>query len=141
MVDISPIWQRLRRDLGGLAQLANTDGERLTLALEPALRLRLLEAISAAAAEIEGQLPGLSIKTSLTDDGVAFEVQTTGAQEVAGELDARITLRLPEELKLRIETAAARSGLSLNTWLVRELTRSTTTELTIGKTLRGRGSA
>jgi predicted HicB family RNase H-like nuclease len=37
---------------------------------------------------------------------------------------ARITLRLPESLKQRIESAAAREGASVNTWLVQALQRS-----------------
>jgi hypothetical protein len=32
---------------------------------------------------------------------------------------SRTTLRLPDHLKLRIEEAAAREGLSVNSWLVR----------------------
>jgi hypothetical protein len=35
-----------------------------------------------------------------------------------GEAVARITLRLPEALKVRAEALAARRGQSLNTWLV-----------------------
>jgi predicted HicB family RNase H-like nuclease len=40
-------------------------------------------------------------------------------------LNARITLRLPEGLKRELEAGAAREGVSLNTWLVRALSRST----------------
>ena len=36
---------------------------------------------------------------------------------------ARITLRLPEQLKARVEDAAGREGFSVNTWLVRAVTR------------------
>ncbi|MEU6426543.1 toxin-antitoxin system HicB family antitoxin [Microbispora sp. NPDC046973] len=32
---------------------------------------------------------------------------------------ARVTLRLPEHLKVRVEEAAARQGISVNAWLVR----------------------
>jgi hypothetical protein len=32
---------------------------------------------------------------------------------------ARMTLRLPEHLKVRVEEAAGRQGISVNTWLVR----------------------
>jgi len=32
-----------------------------------------------------------------------------------------LTLRLPERLKTEIEAAAAREGVSVNTWLVRAL--------------------
>jgi predicted HicB family RNase H-like nuclease len=36
---------------------------------------------------------------------------------------ARITLRLPEALKGSVEAAAAREGVSVNTWIVRALSR------------------
>ena len=36
---------------------------------------------------------------------------------------ARITLRLPEQLKTRIEDAAGREGFSVNAWLVRAVSR------------------
>ena len=42
---------------------------------------------------------------------------------IAGEGDdggvARINLRLPEHLKARVDEAATRDGLSVNSWLVR----------------------
>ena len=37
---------------------------------------------------------------------------------------ARITLRIPEQLKTRAEAAAAAEGVSLNTWLVRATSRA-----------------
>jgi hypothetical protein len=37
--------------------------------------------------------------------------------------DARITLRLSEGLKVRLEAAANAGGVSVNTWLVQTLTR------------------
>jgi predicted HicB family RNase H-like nuclease len=39
-------------------------------------------------------------------------------------MTARISLRLPESLKTAIDAAAAREGVSANTWLVRELKRA-----------------
>jgi hypothetical protein len=33
----------------------------------------------------------------------------------------RTTLRLPDELKSRVEAAAAHAGVSVNTWLVRTI--------------------
>jgi predicted HicB family RNase H-like nuclease len=47
------------------------------------------------------------------------------ADEAAADedLSSRITLRLPESVKARIETAAARQNVSLNTWLVRAAAR------------------
>jgi predicted HicB family RNase H-like nuclease len=51
----------------------------------------------------------------------AGEAPAAGGEEAA---TARITLRLPEALKASVEAAAAREGLSVNTWLVRALSRS-----------------
>ena len=60
--------------------------------------------------------------------GQVFEHEASGPsafprQEAASEGDedstARITLRLPEQLKLQMEAAANREGLSVNAWLVR----------------------
>ena len=39
-------------------------------------------------------------------------------------MTARISLRLPEALKTAIDAAAAREGLSANTWLIQELKRA-----------------
>ena len=45
-------------------------------------------------------------------------------------LTARITLRLPENLKATIELVAGREGMSINTWLVRALARAVSTPST-----------
>ena len=37
---------------------------------------------------------------------------------------ARLTLRLPESLKTRIDAAAAGEGMSVNTWVVRMIIRA-----------------
>ncbi len=37
---------------------------------------------------------------------------------------ARISLRLPEALKMQVDEAARRQGVSVNTWLVREISRA-----------------
>lgn len=42
-----------------------------------------------------------------------------GAFDPASAATTRTTLRLPDELKARAEAAAAREGVSVNTWLVR----------------------
>jgi len=40
---------------------------------------------------------------------------------------SRITLRLPDHLKPRVEEAASQSGLSVNAWLVRVVSAALTT--------------
>jgi hypothetical protein len=54
----------------------------------------------------EHPAPSLPVDEPISDDGST----------------ARISLRLPDVLKSRAETAAAASGSSLNTWLVRAVT-------------------
>ncbi|TFV89936.1 toxin-antitoxin system HicB family antitoxin [Blastococcus sp. CT_GayMR16] len=52
---------------------------------------------------------------------------------------ARITLRIPEQLKSRVEDAAAREGFSVNTWLTRAVTRGLEPGDAGGSTDRRRG--
>jgi len=40
------------------------------------------------------------------------------------DLSARITLRLPETLKSIVDAAAQEAGMSANTWLLQQITRS-----------------
>jgi hypothetical protein len=52
---------------------------------------------------------------------------------------ARLNLRLPESLKVKVEEAARREGLSLNTWLVRAAAAAV--EGTQGSTIRRSGGS
>ena len=60
-MDITPFLESLRTDLANAAQVAGPDAqaaaERMTLSLEPAMRLALLDALTQAAAEISAELP------------------------------------------------------------------------------------
>jgi hypothetical protein len=136
-MDITPHVDALRQDLTRAAEVGGIEvevaAERLLGALDPAMRLTLMDLLSQAAAEISEQLPGVAIDVRLKGREPEFAV--TGAPlEPAHEaapsppeepLDtdadegvARITLRLPEALKTRAEALAASRGQSLNTWLV-----------------------
>jgi hypothetical protein len=133
-MDITGLIDSMRQDLTRASALGGEEGraaaERLALALEPALRLTLIEALAQAAAEISEAIPGVVIDVTLRSREPAFLVSGTPAAEPPGaafesafETDddeqlARITLRLPEALKGRAEALAARRGQSLNTWLV-----------------------
>lgn len=108
---------------------------RLVAPLDAALRLTLLNALSAAADEITSELAPGSVELRLRHGEPNFVVTAapeagppTAAQDVAPSVvpaDAddgamtRINLRLPETLKSRAEAAAGKEGLSLNAWLVR----------------------
>jgi hypothetical protein len=102
----------------------------LGTAAAPAVRLAVLNALSAAADEITAALldhPGSpTVSIRLDDDEVHINVQTTAepappaeGRADDGDASARISLRLSEALKGDIDRAAARDGVSVNTWLVR----------------------
>jgi hypothetical protein len=143
-MDITPYVEGLRRDLLAAAEAAGPEArqvaERLSYALDPAARLALMEAISQAAAEITTELPDGSVEVRLDGRDLDFRVEApapparTAVEEPGDPEDegtlARITLRIPESVKARAEEFAARSGASLNTWLV-NLVRQATREGTI----------
>jgi hypothetical protein len=130
-MDITPLIETLRQDLTRSAEVGDetvrSAAERLLLALDPALRLTLMDALSQAAAEIGALVPGVAIDVRLNGREPVFVVDGAPAAAAPqeepfdayeGEAVARITLRLPEALKVRAEAQAARRGQSLNTWLV-----------------------
>jgi hypothetical protein len=138
-MDLMPYVARLQRDLAVAAAAGGDDArelaERLAAPLEAATRLVLLDALSAAAGEITSDLAPGSVDLRLrggdpefvvtpaaqADDSMAAPLDVNMAP--SSELDeggtARFSLRLPEQLKPRVETAAAQAGLSVNAWLVR----------------------
>ncbi|MET8157782.1 hypothetical protein ABZT47_15500 [Sphaerisporangium sp. NPDC005289] len=138
-MDLAPYVDHLRRELavaaGAGGEEARALAERLAAALESAARLALLEALSAAADEITQDLAPGSVEVRLRGRDPAFVVTsppTTPAYEderpsapPPPEVDdggtSRISLRVPEHLKPRIDEAAARDGLSVNAWLVRAI--------------------
>ena len=130
----------LRQHLAIAAEVGSEESraiaERLTAPLETATRLVLLEALSAAADEITREMAPSAVEVRLrsgdpefvvtlapTDN--AFEVMPSMAPPVVPTAEgeeggtARLNLRLPESLKLRIDEASRSEGLSLNAWLVR----------------------
>lgn len=128
-MDINHLVEALSQDLARAAEVGGDDAraaaERLLLALDPALRLTLMDALSQAAAEIGEALPGVAIDVRLKGREPVFVVEGTpraGPEdepfETNDEAVMRITLRLPEALKSRAEALAAGRGQSLNTWLV-----------------------
>ena len=124
--------QALREGLARVAAVGDEStaraAELLAVALESAVGRRLLEALGEAALELSGQLEEGHVEVRFAGgDPELVLVRDEGAApaEPADEaFAARISLRLPESLKGRLETAAARDGVSLNTWLVQALTRA-----------------
>lgn len=132
----------LRRELTIAAEVGGEDARalanRLLPPLDAAVRLTLLEALSAAAEEISAELAPGAVDVRLRGGTAAFVVTPPPASappDAAGAVpgpvevrlpvaegdDAmvRINLRLPANLKALIEDAAAIGGLSVNAWIVR----------------------
>ena len=145
-MDITPYVDSLRRDLAAAAEAGGAEAkaaaERLALALDPAVRLALMDALSQAAAEITSELPAGSVDVRLRGREPEFVVDVPTmplappappapplppeSEEVDEDGSvARITLRIPESLKAKAEEMAAKSGHSLNTWLVNTIRTAT----------------
>jgi hypothetical protein len=149
-MDITPYVESLRQDLAAAAEAGGTEAreaaERLALALDPAVRLVLMDALSQAAAEITAELPSGSVEVRLRGREPQLVVDVprfpepptaptppvpptppgapTDEDEEEGTI-ARITLRIPEAVKYRAEEMAAKSGHSLNGWIVNVLRNAT----------------
>jgi HicB family len=138
-MELSDYVEKLRGELASITRFAGEDvaraAELLAETLDSSVRLILLDVLSAAAADITARLDDTVVEIRLADGEPAFVVTTAPpegeydepAATAAAEGDpgtARLTLRLPESLKARVEAAAARDGVSVNTWLVRAAGRS-----------------
>jgi hypothetical protein len=153
-MDLTPYVEKLRRDLAVAAEAAGDEAqalaERLTAPLESAIRLTLLDALSAAADEITSELAPGSVELRLRGGEPEFAVTPAPADEphepdayVPPEGDegavARINLRLPEQLKAGVEQAAGRERLSVNAWLVRAVAAALAREDPAGRPPRRGG--
>jgi hypothetical protein len=122
-------------------EAARALARRLVAPLDAAVRLSLLDALTAAAEEITCELAPGSVEVRLRGRDPEFVVTTPTepagddrAEGTATAVDvsaaagtpvgdeggmARVNLRMPDHLKSRIDRAAAGQGLSVNAWLVR----------------------
>ena len=141
-MDLQPYVDAVRHELNMAAAPAGADAQnladRLSAPLESAIRLALLEALSAAAEEITRELAPRSVEVRLRGRDPEFIVSAPldeDPTEYVADVDNgdkvfiaqydddggtwRVTLRLPEGLREAVEAAARREGASLNSWLVR----------------------
>lgn len=141
-MDLAPYVDYLGRELATAAEAGGDEArelaERLAGTIESAVRLTLLEALSAAADEITHDLAPGSVEVRLRGRDPNFVVTPPPSEPAyaaaapepepmpdagpAGTDDAataRINFRLPEQLKASIEEAAAKEGRSVNAWLGR----------------------
>ena len=132
-MQMSQFIEGLQEDLQELAAIGGEDlmrtAQQLGGAIKQSARLRVIDALTQAALELSEQLPNghVDVRVAGQDPEFVFvpeaEEEPTAPPVTEGD-HARITLRLPESLKVSIEKAAAQDGVSVNTWLVRALTRA-----------------
>jgi hypothetical protein len=139
-MELSEYVAGLRAELESVSQIGGEEAARAAVliahGLEPAVRLTLLDVLSAAAAEITSRLDGTVVEVRLAGGEPSFVIQHTeppapaepfsspGADENEDSGVARVTLRLSENLKSRIEGAAAEESTSVNSWLVQAARRA-----------------
>jgi predicted DNA binding CopG/RHH family protein len=130
-MQIDGLIQALREDLLKVAALGDENTSRaaelLSVAIESSLGRRIQDALAEAALELNEQLDSSRVELRVAGHDLQLVlVREDGTlPEPADEaFSARITLRLPESLKQRVESAAAREGASVNTWLVQALQRA-----------------
>jgi hypothetical protein len=146
-MDLQPYVENVQRQLEAAAQTGGEEAralaERLVAPLDSAIRLALQDALAVAAEEITVDLAPGSVELRLRGRDIEFVVAPPAAEASAvtdvttqpwmprpgaASADAddsdeggmsRINLRLPEQLKARVEQAAGSEALSVNAWLVR----------------------
>jgi hypothetical protein len=123
--------QALREDLVRVAALGDETTSRaadiLSVALEASLGRQIQDVLAEAALELNAQLDEAHVEVRIAGrDPELVLVREDGSlpEHVDEAFSARITLRLPESLKQRVESAAARENASVNTWLVQALQRA-----------------
>jgi hypothetical protein len=128
---------------------------RIAEVLGRSIPSRILDLLSEVAAEVSAELPDgrLEIRVAGDDVDLAYvDDAPARADSPAGDGDgerdrdmsARITLRLSESLKARVEGGAAREGISVNAFIVRTLEHGAAgghqRKSYVGNRLRGYGT-
>jgi len=145
----TPYVDALLADLEAMASLGDeavaNAAQRLSQTLRASAGMRLLDLLGEAALEISAQLPSGHVEVRLAGQEPSLvyvdEEPAAAAPSASGDdaASARITLRLSESLKLNVELAATREGVSVNTWIVRALGRAASAPATrrVGRRLTG----
>src|SRR5215212_1313847 len=137
-MDLSPYLESVRAGVANASSLADEQtqkvAERLGTAIDSSTRLALIQALSDAAGSISAELAPSSVELRMvgTDPEFVVNVQSGEAEptllmpepereseRAEEEPVARITLRLPQSVKGRVDEMASSEGISTNAWLIR----------------------
>jgi len=140
-MELSPYIESVRAGVVNASSLADEQtqhvAQRLGTAIESSTRLALIQALSDAAGSISAELAPSSVELRMVGQDPEFVVslQTGEAEptllmpepesaseetaEAEDEPVARITLRLPQSVKARVDEVASSEGISTNAWLIR----------------------
>jgi hypothetical protein len=147
VMDLTPYLRQLREDLTAAASAGDEQTRRtaavLGVALEPAARLAIMNAMSDLAAEVTAALENRVVEVRLDGRDVRIAVSPPSEEasarprtdapppsheggpapfgavsfgDAGGDI-RRMTLRLIDQVKDQAERAAAEQGVSLNTWV------------------------
>lgn len=146
-MDVENAFTRFESALDAQLALAGADPavEQATAALRtvlrPALRELAVEFAEQAAAECAAQLPGHDVSVVVRGGEPELVIRPDEGSEVTfstDDLEARLTLRLPPDLKSAVERAASDAGDSINTHVIRLLSqRAASARNKAGKRIRG----
>ncbi len=138
-MDLNPYLAAVAVDLEKATALADDVTKEITsrvaVAVEPALRLAMTQLLADAAAQLTGELATAVITVRMdgrepvlhVHEQAAAPSEPTTPEPLASGDDvgtARVTVRLPEQLKRRAEGLAQAAEQSLNTWIVQAVRRA-----------------
>ena len=151
-MNTSHLFSQIQTDIETLTALGDAQVReaitRIYPVLEPMLQQRITAYLVTLVAAYNAQ-PGVApLELRIDADRIEIVPQTAvNVSEPIGELDARIALRIPSDLKDKVEQAADAEGISVNSWIIRVLGAAVTKpsvtvqafNFQVGTRVRGRG--
>ena len=151
-MNTSHLFSHIRNDIDTLTAIGDAQVReaitRIYPVLEPMLQQRITAYLVTLVAAYNAQ-PGVApLELRIDADRIEIVPQTAvNVSEPIGELDARIALRIPSDLKDKVEQAADAEGISVNSWIIRVLGAAVTKpsvtvqafNFQVGNRVRGRG--
>jgi hypothetical protein len=144
-VDTTSVIRGIEAALADQLSLAGGDpavvaaGEAVIAALTPSLSKGALELAEQAALEVRAQLPDHQIDVVLREGEPTLVVRPVEHQVsfTTDDLEARLTLRLPTNLKRELEAAAGSAGDSINAYVIKSLSGRSRSNRRVGKQITG----